>query len=163
MLTEVGRVVAVEDDSLWVETLRQSTCGACAAQKACGHGLLNRFAAGRKGLIRVLPGSCSPRDCRVDDQVRISIPEEVILRGSLIAYVLPLLCMLAGAGLAGAGLAVRFPGVGQDVLAALGAIAGLAAGFALVRLHGERHRNDESFQPVLVEVLQPSNEPVRLA
>lgn len=158
MLTEVGRVVAVEHDSLWVETLRQSTCGACAAQQVCGHGLLNRFAAGRKGLIRVLPGSCSPRECRVDDQVRISIPEEVILRGSLIAYVLPLLCMLAGAV-----LSVRFLPGGQDVLAALGAVSGLAVGFALVRLHGERHRDDESFQPVLVEVLQPVSEPVRLA
>jgi len=151
-------VVAVEHDSLWVETLRQSTCGACSAQKACGHGLLNRFTAGRKGLIRVLPGACSPRDCRVDDEVRISIPEEVILRGSLIAYVLPLLCMLAGAG-----LSVRFLPGGEDVLAAFGAVAGLAVGFALVRLHGERHRNDESFQPVLVEVLQPASEPVRIA
>ena len=29
MLTETGRVVAVDDDGLWVETVRRSTCNAC--------------------------------------------------------------------------------------------------------------------------------------
>ena len=44
MLIETGRVVAVEanEEALWVETIRQSTCGSCAANKGCGHGLLNR-------------------------------------------------------------------------------------------------------------------------
>ena len=54
MLVETGRVVAVEEDSLWVETIRQSTCGSCAAQKGCGHGLLNRYADGKRGYIQHL-------------------------------------------------------------------------------------------------------------
>lgn len=157
MLTEKARVVAVEQDSLWVETIRQSTCGSCAAQKGCGHGLLNQISPGRRNIVRVLPGDCSTAECRVDDQVIISIPEEVILRGSIVAYVMPVVCMLAGAALAATLLRGN-----EDVLAALGAIGGLAAGFALVRWHGLSHRDDQSFQPTLVEVVHARGEPLRI-
>ena len=110
--------------------------------------VLSRYVAGSRGLIRVLPGKQSLDRCRVDDQVLISIPEEIILRGSLIAYLLPVMSMVAGAVAASHWLAGN-----QDVLAALGGVAGLAAGFALVRWHGARHRHDQRFQPVLVKIL----------
>lgn len=158
MLTETARVVAVETESLWVETIRRSTCGTCAAQKGCGHGLLNTVTDGKRSYIRVLPGKLRTAECRVDDQVLISIPEEVILRGSLIAYVLPLICMMTGA----AGAAGIMPAQ-QDIAAALGALAGLVLGFGLVRWHGVSHRHDPGFQPVLLKVLQPGADPVRLA
>jgi sigma-E factor negative regulatory protein RseC len=147
MLTETGRVVAIERDSLWVETIRKSTCGTCAARKGCGHGLLNSLGDGSRGYIRVLPGDTGLEGCRIDDEVVISIPEEVILRGSLIAYLLPVACMLAGAI-----AAVRWLPGSQDVLAALGCLGGLGLGFGLVRWHGHRHRDDLSFQPRLLEV-----------
>jgi sigma-E factor negative regulatory protein RseC len=150
VLVETGRVVAVEEDSLWVETIRQSTCGSCAAQKGCGHGLLNRYTDGKRGYIRVLPGPSGTAHCAVDDQVRISIPEEVILRGSVVVYVLPLFCMLAGAALGGT-LAVG----GQDLSAALGAVVGFALGFMLVRWHAWHHRNDRALQPTLLDVVEP--------
>ena len=70
MLTETGRVVALEQDSLWVETIRQSTCGSCAVQKGCGHGLINQISDGSRSFIRVLPGSILPADCVIDDPTR---------------------------------------------------------------------------------------------
>jgi sigma-E factor negative regulatory protein RseC len=159
MLVETGRVVAVESDGLWVETIRQSTCGSCAARKGCGHGLLNRYAEGRRGYIRVLPGDAGIVDCKVNDQVRISIPEEVILRGSLVVYVVPLLCMLAGAALGATSVAG-----GSDSLAALGAAAGFGLGFALVRWHAWHHRNDRALQPTFLEVVdRPPTRAVDLA
>ena len=148
MLTETGRVVAVEADGVWVETIRQSTCGSCAAQKGCGHGLMNRISDGHRSLIRALPGRLTAAECQVDDQVRIAIPEAVILRGSLVVYVLPLLFMLGGAGL-GTGV---YPAAG-DLAAALGAVAGFALGFSLVRLHAHLHRDDSSLQPTLLEIV----------
>ncbi|MCP4211145.1 MAG: SoxR reducing system RseC family protein, partial [Halieaceae bacterium] len=119
MLTENGRVVAVEADGLWVETVRKSTCGACSAQKGCGHGILNRMTDGKRGYIRVLPGDQSIQDYRIDDEVRFSIPEEVILRGSLVAYLVPIVGLLLGASVASAGL----PQMG-DAGALLGAVGG---------------------------------------
>lgn len=158
MLTETGRVVAVDQDGLWVETIRQSTCGSCAAQKGCGHGILNRISDGKRGYIRVLSGKVATHDCAVDDQVRISIPEEVILRGSMVVYMVPLLSMLAGAA-----AAVNLLPGGQDLLAALGAAGGFALGFGIVRWHAWHHRHDRSLQPTLLEILRPGSDAVRLA
>lgn len=148
MLLETGRVVAVEADGVWVETIRKTTCGSCAVQKGCGHGMINRISEGRRSLIRALPGKLLPADCVVDDEVSISIPEEVILRGSLVVYIMPLLLMLLGAT-AGAALTVA----NQDLGGAVGSIAGFALGFALVRWHARLHRDDSELQPVLVAVV----------
>lgn len=150
MLIETGRVVAVETDSLWVETIRQSTCGSCAAQKGCGHGLLNRISDGQRNYVRVLGSRQAVGACRVDEQVRISIPDQVILRGSLVVYMLPLISMLALA----AGAAALWP-LSPDLAAGGGAGAGLLLGFALVRWHAWRHRDDPGLQPTLLETLAP--------
>jgi sigma-E factor negative regulatory protein RseC len=157
MLTETGRVIAIEADGLWVETVRRSTCGTCAAQKGCGHGLLHKISDGKRGYIRVLPGEGGIGRYNLDDQVLISIPEEVILRGSFIAYVLPLVAMLLGAL-----TAVRWLPGNEDLLAVLGAAGGLALGFSVVRWHGAHHRSDPNFQPVLLSVIAPPAKPVTL-
>lgn len=157
MLVETGRVVAVDSQGLWVETIRQSTCGTCAAQKGCGHGLLNRYSDGKRGYIRVLPGAAGTGACKVDDQVRISIPEEVILRGSLVVYMLPLLSMLGAAALG----AKLFP-ASPDSYAMLGAVMGFGLGLALVRWHAWRHRNDSAMQPTLLDVAPPAAEAIEL-
>ncbi|MDO8860764.1 SoxR reducing system RseC family protein [Haliea sp. E1-2-M8] len=147
MPTETGRIVAIDADSLWVETIRKSTCGTCSAQKGCGHGLLNRIRDGQRGLVRVLPGTFPLADCRVNDEVSISLPDEVILRGSLIVYMLPLVTMLAGASAGGHWLPWS-----ADLAAVAGAVAGFAGGVALVRWHAWHHRDDARLQPVLAAV-----------
>lgn len=144
MPTETGRIVAIDADGLWVETIRKSTCGACSAQKGCGHGLLNRIRDGQRGLVRVLPGTFSLTDCRINDEVSISLPDEVILRGSLVVYMLPLLTMLFGAAAGSHWL--PWP---QDLAAVAGAAVGFAGGVALVRWHAWHHRDDSRLQPVL--------------
>jgi sigma-E factor negative regulatory protein RseC len=152
MLTETGRVVGLESDALWVETIRRSTCGTCAAQKGCGHGLLNRISDGKRGYIRVMPGEYPVEHYKINDQVQISIPEEVILRGSFIAYGLPLVGMLAGAM-----AAVNWLQGNQDLLAVGGAVVGLVVGYAMVRWHERRHRYDTGFQPVLLGAAPPAD------
>ncbi len=157
MLTETGRVVKIEADGLWIQTIRRSTCGACAAQSGCGHGVLNRIAGGTQGIIRVLPGNGALEQYGIDDQVAIGIPESLILRGSFIAYAVPVLAMLMGA-LA----SVQWLPGHEDLPGILGAVGGLALGFALVRCHSNRHRHDPAFQPVLLGVISPLIEPVTL-
>jgi positive regulator of sigma E activity len=79
------------------------------------------------------------------------------LRGSFIAYVLPLLSMLAGAV-----LAVNYLPGNEDLLAVGGAIGGLVLGYAMVRWHGTRHRRDPDFQPVLLSVMPQHTDAVTL-
>ncbi|MDG2047675.1 MAG: SoxR reducing system RseC family protein [Halioglobus sp.] len=158
MLTETGRVVGIEGDGIWVETVRRSTCGTCSAQKGCGHGLLNRISEGRRGYVRALPGEQSVDDYNINDQVVISIPEEVILRGSFIAYILPIFFMLAGA-IGGSHFLIGQ----QDLLAVAGAAGGLALGFTVVRRHGLQHRQDPAFQPTLLRIDAPALESVTIS
>lgn len=146
MLTETGRVVAVEADGLWVETIRQSTCGSCSAQKGCGHGLLNRIGDGRRNLVRVLLNDANPGPYTVDQSVRIAIPEHVVLRSSFVVYVLPLLLMLLAAALVPALVPASF----SDLASIVGAGFGMALGVVLIRLYAWRHRQDPELQPRLL-------------
>lgn len=145
MIRETGRVVAVEDSCLWVETIRRSTCNSCSAQKACGHGLLNKMSEGRTHHIRVLLNEHCEQVYVVNQQVDIGVPERLLVVGAMIIYLVPLLMMLMGAGLA----SVIWVNHG-DVIAVLGAVLGFFIGFAIVKLHAVLNHNNKSMQPILL-------------
>lgn len=145
MLTETGRVVAVEPGYLWVETVRGSTCNSCSAAGGCGHGILNRMGEGGRSFLKV-SSDAFPQDLfKVDDEVCIAIPENVVLGGSFMVYIVPLLCTLV--------VAAVFAGLvpaASDLDTALGALVGFAAGVGLVRLHALSSRNDHRLNPRLL-------------
>lgn len=158
MMSENGRIIAVEDQAVWVETIRQSTCQSCSAQKACGHGLLSKMQSGHQVHVRVLPGVYPLEDFSVGDQVSISVPERVVLQGALLVYLLPLLTLLLGAGLAESVLT----GLPNDLAAFMGAALGFSLGIALVKLCSRWQRHDTSYQPVVTS-LQKSTQSALLS
>lgn len=126
MICERGRVVAIDRDGLWVETIQQSSCSSCVARKGCGQGLMNSLHDGRRNQIKV---SCATgQKYSVGDQVDIAIPEAALLGGAFLMYLFPLFTMMLGMGL----FAHFFS---SDGLAALGAVLGLTTGLLLVRAH----------------------------
>lgn len=144
MIEENGRVVAVEDDAVWVETVRQSTCQSCSARQGCGHSLLERDRAGARArvLARVDGHRLNP-----GDQVVVGIPEGALMKGALMVYLLPLVLLFAGA-LLGAWIS----GPAQTLAAPFG-VAGLLAGFLVNRWHSLAHRDGSSWQPRVLRVL----------
>jgi sigma-E factor negative regulatory protein RseC len=145
MLTETGRVVAVEPGSLWVETLRNSTCGSCAAAKGCGHGIMNRLGDGHRNFLKVSSEAFPDGRFQVDDEVCIAIPENVLLGGSFVVYIVPLVCTLLVAGLSAALLPEA-----ADLDTVLGAVVGFCLGVGMVKLHAWSRRNDARLQPRLL-------------
>ena len=143
MIEEQGRVVAVEAGAVWVETLRRSTCSSCSANAGCGQGLMEKLGVGRqRGLVRAL---CDLQ-LQVGDAVVIGVREELLVRGSLLVYLLPLLCLFAAAVLAQQwGL--------TEPLVILAGFAGLAMGWLLVRWRSRRTAHVPALQPVVVRVL----------
>jgi sigma-E factor negative regulatory protein RseC len=137
VIEERGRVLSVEAGAVWVETVRTSTCGSCAAKAGCGQALLSRVGSGAKrGFIRAL----TDRQWQIGDEVFIGIPEDAVVRGALWVYMVPLLGLFASALLAQAA-GVAEPGmIGAALL-------GLAAGFAVVRWHGQRAQRDPQMMP----------------
>lgn len=155
-MKEEGRIVALGDDCIWVETSRQSTCTACTARKGCGQTLLNRIHPGYQHFVRVLLEPGQRQGLEVGDRVEVSVPDDVVLKASLIVYFVPLLLLLVGTVGAGALF-------GSDAYAVAGAAAGLACGAALVRLHAHLTRNDRRIQPRLVGLAGVGNvEPVQV-
>ena len=154
MIEETGRVVAVENGAVWVETLRKSTCQSCAAKPGCGHSLIERDRAGARAQIRALAVGYR---LRLDDQVVLGIPEGALLKGAVMVYLLPLVLLFVGA-LLGTALSA---GLAYDLAAPTG-VAGLLLGLMINRRYSQRHADDETLQPkVLRLVLAPDLPDVR--
>lgn len=143
MIEEQGRVVAVESGAVWVETLRKSTCSSCSANTGCGQGLLDKLGvSGRRGHVRAL----SDLQLRIGDAVVIGVREDLLVRGSLLVYLVPLLGLFAAALLANQ-LALGEP------LVILCGFLGMLVAWCGVRWHSLRTAHDPALQPVVVRAL----------
>lgn len=156
MLEETGRVVAVEGQTAWVETERKSTCHSCSVNKGCGSGVLARYRA--RALSQY--SAINRAGAQVGDEVVLGIDENAVLRGSLAAYGVPMIGLLAGALFADS----AFSGSG-DLAAAAGSLVGLATGLAWLRWHTRRIRLDARYQPVILRRVSrpPASTTVRSA
>ncbi|MCT2530059.1 SoxR reducing system RseC family protein [SAR92 clade bacterium H921] len=141
MIIETGTVISVESDSVWVETIARSTCDACSAQKGCGQRVLSQL-TGETNRIRVLLNSQSPSDVVTGQSVTIGIPEDVIVVGSMLVYMVPILASVIGAWIMGEQ---------GDAAGIVGAAVGLLAGGMLVSLQSRRTWNDLRHNPVLLQ------------
>ena len=132
MSEEVATVVAIDEQHVWVECERRSACSGCQQQSNCGTGTVAKAFPQRQQRIRV------PRTMTlaVGQQVRLGIPQQSLLRGAALVYVLPLFCLLVGALLGQLWLAPLLEGgEGITILSCLG---GGALGFLLIRFYSNR-------------------------
>lgn len=157
MIEETGRVVAVRDGQAWVQTLRQGACQSCKVRSGCGQRLLTEMSGGRASQVRVTNQSRA----RVGDSVVIGVPETLLLRASVLVYLVPLLTMMAAALLAAGPLGMSDPWV------ALCSGLGLAGGFAGIAVYQRCRSDNDQFSPrlqrVLVETSQATPPHGRLA
>ena len=125
-LSEIGMVVAVEPDAVWIEADRSAACNKCAARAGCGQGALSALLQGGKGRVRATSGEMlSAAQCNVGDQVVIQVPEATLLGGTLLLYGFPL---VTGAILS------MLASTGGDLWSAAAFAIGLLSGFAILRL-----------------------------
>lgn len=143
MIVETGVVVAVESDSLWVETIQKTACEACVAQKGCGTRVLSKL-TGKTNRIRVLAGGMSLREIELGQDVDIAIPEDVIVNAALLVYLLPICTAVFTSWLVGSG---------GDLNSIAGALFGLFAGGLVVSWHSRETRDDLRVNPVLFDSL----------
>lgn len=123
MIETSARVVSAHDGTVRVEPSSESGCGGCKSRSSCGVSGLGKYFSNQRQAIEV---KCN---ANVGEELQLSMSESDLLKAGLLAYLLPSVLALIGAG-----LAASF-GLG-DVGAALGAGGGFAAGFLLARLSG---------------------------
>lgn len=145
MIEESAQVVRIDEDGVWVETQRRSTCSGCAAEKGCGTAVLSKVLGNRRTQIRVL----ADMPLAVGDQVLIGIGEQALVRGSLAVYAVPLLLLLLGAllGRLGGGSGLWHNAEAASLLLGLG---GLAAGLLWLKRFTRHIQDDRDYQPVVL-------------
>ncbi len=97
MIKETVKILAIDGGHLWVEGVQRSACHTCSAQQGCGQSVLAKFTAKPVRLPIALDGR-SADSFYVGQDVTIGIANHVVVRGSVLIYVLPLLLMLSGIG-----------------------------------------------------------------
>ena len=143
MLKERARIVAVDNDTVWVETIQLSTCGSCAAKKGCGQSLLASLGA-QPNYLRVLLPVGKSNGYQLDQSVTIGLPENIVVNTSLLLYLLPLCLMLIFS-------AFSHNYYANELLTILMAVAGLCLGGLLIRFYSYKYQFDQRFQPIIVD------------
>ena len=94
MIEELAVVVKVENHQVWVESRQNSACGGCQQKASCT----------TNALGSVLKKKSVPVDSDIQlktgDEVMVAIDESLLLRASLLLYLLPLIALFTGAGIA---------------------------------------------------------------
>ena len=120
-----GIVLSLHGSEAEIAPLGGNGCGHCASGNGCGSGKLSQLFCSSKPRSFKVGNAVS---AKVGDEVSVGLPDGVLLRNSLLMYVLPLTFMLAASVAAAAIFADA-----SDSAALLGAAAGLLAGFLVVR------------------------------
>lgn len=151
MICESGRVVSIESDWVWVETHQTTSCQSCSAKSGCGQSLINSVFSGKRHYIKVAANGIKDT-VHLHDEVEIAIPEHVMLKGSFIMYLLPLVFLIAGAV-----VGEHFT-VGKGDLGAIsGAIAGFCMAAVFIRWHSNKNSANPAYQPVLHRIVRSAS------
>lgn len=126
---------------VWLETVRNSACGACAARAGCGQPLMSKVLGGKAQAQRNrLPVQTHDESLAEGDRVLLGIPESSVLAGAFWLYLAPIVALLAGA-VAGQLL------TGNDWVAfALGGL-GFCLSLVGVNRQARRWQHDDRWRP----------------
>ncbi len=144
MIEEQAQVIEIKGNKLFLQAQTQSSCGSCAVSKGCGTSLLAKV-VGRKFTYFQAENNIN---ARVGDTVVVGIAEDALLKGSVMMYVLPIMCMLVSALLADYLLtsASHF----RDLMIAASSIMGLVFGSIMSKWYFNRQSNVQLFEPVVL-------------
>ena len=131
-MERTGEVTSVQGEWLEITFCRPADCEKC---NAC-HG-------GQKQTVLTLKGKAQLGDAAV-----VEMPTNTFMQASLIAYALPLVCLLAGMLLGSA----LFP-ASSDLAGGIGAVAGLGISSAALYLTEKRRRHDPKWKPQLTQII----------
>lgn len=130
MIEQKATVISSDDTTIWLETERQSTCSKCQMKQGCGTGLLDKHVGKRFSRIAV----AKTDEVHVGQQLQLEIPEEALLQGAFMMYIVPLVLMFFFA--AGAQLLNL-----SEIVEIFAGMSGLLVGFYWVHV---RLRNKKS-------------------
>ena len=138
MIEQQATVVEVDDDRVMLQAARQSTCSSCQLKQGCGTGLLAKHVGQRFSKIVVNKTT----DVEIGQQRTVVIPEQTLLQGAALMYLLPLGLLFLFS------MVARILALGEGFEIILG-LVGLISGFLWVK---QRLKNKkDGFQARILE------------
>lgn len=134
---ETATVIELDDG--WA-TIRVQRTPACQGCNACSYSFANHMMVGR---------ARNEAAARVGDCVRVEVATRHVFTVAALVYVLPLVAMMGGYGLASIAIASRTASV-------LGGLVGLAIGMWMVKVLGGRLSSSEQLEPVVRAIIRPN-------
>lgn len=147
MIEQTAVVAWVEAGYAWVlPNKTTNSCGACRSKTACTSTILDWKKDKEVRKMRVL----NPLYARPGDSVVIGMQSDVLVLYSVLAYLLPLISLIAFAILGQELFALSH--APKEAGAILGGIAGLVAGLKMANVLSARPAQHEHFQPVILRI-----------
>lgn len=151
MLIELGKVISVEHDGLWVETVNSSACGQCKAKSGCGQKLLTDYGRSSSVIKALFVTEQRNHIWKVGDDVEIGINENTLVKSAFLAYILPLLTMVI--------CVITIDAFFEsDVLSVIGAMVGLSLGGMVVsqvlsqsHVNAKKESNKYQYHAVVIQ------------
>lgn len=125
MIETSARVVSAESGVVLVEPATESGCSGCKSRSSCGVSGLGKYFSSTRSAIEI---RCDV-PVAIGEELQLSMSEGDLLKAGLLAYLLPSVLALVGAG-----LVTSFGG--GDAVAVVGAVAGFCLAFLLTRVTG---------------------------
>lgn len=140
MLEETGTVVETRGNTIWVETQSRGSCSNCS-NDGCSTSVLAQLFGVKRNRVALE----NELGAEVGQQVVIGISDGLLVRASLLIYLMPLLLMLVIV------MSANDMGVGE-IVQGVAALTGLGFGFVLVRLITGNLSIHQRFKPRLLRV-----------
>lgn len=136
-------IIRLEGNDALVESMQGGGCGNCDREGGCGSGKLAQLFGSEPRRFRVRNDS----NAQVGAVVEVNLPDGMLLHSALLIYLLPLVLLTAGAVV---GMQWSYDEASRDAHAAIGGLAGLVLGFAIVRVLTARQRLSSVARPVIL-------------
>lgn len=138
-----GVVIATRSGCAEVSTCRMGACAGCSDAGACGISEAER----REEVVLAR----NAVDARPGDWVELDLPGRAVLRLAALVWLIPAAGLLIGA-LTGAGLGRVGIGPDEDLVTLLGAAAGVALAWSLLRRIDRARGGDPRLTPFIVRI-----------
>ena len=141
MIIQPAKVIAETDSSYLLETLPKSACPRCESGKGCGGGILAQAFANKTYQLSINKN----KPLLLDEMIQVGIKSTMLVRASMVLYLVPLIFMVSGA------VVIGNYTENQDLYTVIAAICGFLIGVYIARILSGYFMKKGLASPVLVE------------
>lgn len=147
MIEEIATVISTDAGMAIIRVEKTSSCNSCQAKGACGTASFADYFNFKPPRFEVE----NTLNAGSGDRVVVGIPEQTLVAGSFLLYIVPLLLLIMFAFLA-VFSGQFFPSLNQELFQTLAGLVGLAVGLIVVKRYSGRLLKDGS-RASLVKIL----------